>query len=66
MIIGKDIDDKKKKKSSAIFAKDSFWKKWPKGHQMLSVKRVKDNMRQAFIEKLFSNCEIGTSVQNWD
>jgi hypothetical protein len=30
---------------------------------MLSVKRVKDNMQQAFIEKLFTNREIGTSVQ---
>jgi len=32
-------------------------------HTMLSVKRVKDNMRLAFIEKLFTNREIGTSVQ---
>jgi hypothetical protein len=31
-------------------------------HTMLSVKRVKDNMRLAFIEKLFTNCEIRTSV----
>jgi hypothetical protein len=30
---------------------------------MLNVKRVKDNMRLAFIEKLFTNREIGTSVQ---
>jgi hypothetical protein len=32
-------------------------------HTMLSVKRVKDNMRLAFIEKLFTNREIGTNVQ---
>ncbi len=31
-------------------------------HTMLSVKKVKDNMQQAFIEKLFTNCEIGTNV----
>jgi hypothetical protein len=31
-------------------------------HTMLSVKKVKDNMRLTFIEKLFTNCEIGTSV----
>jgi hypothetical protein len=31
-------------------------------HAMLSVKRVKHNMRLAFIEKLFINREIGTSV----
>ncbi len=32
-------------------------------HTMLNVKRVKGNMQLAFIEKLFTNCEIGTSVQ---
>ncbi len=32
-------------------------------HIMLNVKKVKDNMRLAFIEKLFTNREIGTSVQ---
>jgi hypothetical protein len=32
-------------------------------HTMLSVKKVKDNMRLAFIEKFFTNREIGTSVQ---
>jgi len=32
-------------------------------HTMLSVKRVKDNIWLAFIEKFFTNCEIGTSVQ---
>jgi hypothetical protein len=32
-------------------------------HTMLSVKRVKDNMQQAFIEKFFTNREIGTNVQ---
>jgi hypothetical protein len=32
-------------------------------HTMLSVKRVKDNMRLALIEKFFTNREIGTSVQ---
>jgi len=32
-------------------------------HTMLNVKKVKDNMRLVFIEKLFTNCEIGTSVQ---
>jgi len=32
-------------------------------HTMLNVKRVKDNMRLTFIEKLFTNHEIGTSVQ---
>jgi hypothetical protein len=32
-------------------------------HTMLSVKRVKHNMRLAFIEKLFINYEIRTSVQ---
>jgi hypothetical protein len=32
-------------------------------HTMLSVKRVKDNMWLAFIENLFTNREIGTSVQ---
>jgi hypothetical protein len=30
---------------------------------MLIVKRVKDNMRLAFIEKFFTNHEIGTNVQ---
>jgi len=30
---------------------------------MFNVKKVKDNMRLAFIEKLFTNHEIGTSVQ---
>ncbi len=32
-------------------------------HTMLNVKKVKDNMRLAFIEKLFTKHEIGTSVQ---
>jgi len=32
-------------------------------HTMLSVKKVKDNMRLAFIEKIFTNREIGTNVQ---
>jgi hypothetical protein len=32
-------------------------------HTMLNVKRVKDNMRLVFIEKLFTNHEIGTSMQ---
>jgi hypothetical protein len=32
-------------------------------HTMLSVKRVKHNMWLTFIEKLFTNYEIGTSVQ---
>jgi hypothetical protein len=32
-------------------------------HTMLNVKRVKHNMWLAFIEKLFTNHEIGTSVQ---
>jgi hypothetical protein len=31
-------------------------------HTMLSVKRVKDNMRLAFIEKLFTNHETETNV----
>jgi hypothetical protein len=31
-------------------------------HTMLSVKRVKDNMWLAFIEKLFTNLEIRTSM----
>ncbi len=31
-------------------------------HTMLNVKKVKHNMRLAFIEKLFTNHEIGTSV----
>jgi hypothetical protein len=31
-------------------------------HTMLSVKRVKHNMQLIFIEKLFTNREIGTSV----
>ncbi len=30
---------------------------------MLSVKKAKDNMRLAFIEKLFTNHEIETNVQ---
>jgi hypothetical protein len=30
---------------------------------MLNVKRVKDNIRLVFIEKLFTNHEIGTSMQ---
>ncbi len=30
---------------------------------MLSVEKVKDNMRLAFIEKLFTNREFKTSVQ---
>ncbi len=32
-------------------------------HTMLSVKKVKHNMQLAFIEKFFTNREIGTSVQ---
>jgi hypothetical protein len=32
-------------------------------HKMLNVKRVKHNIRLAFIEILFTNREIGTSVQ---
>ncbi len=32
-------------------------------HTMLNVKKVKDNMRLAFIEKFFTDREIGTSVQ---
>jgi hypothetical protein len=32
-------------------------------HTMLSVKRVKHNMRLVFIEKFFTNREIRTSVQ---
>jgi hypothetical protein len=32
-------------------------------HTMLNVKKVKDNMRLTFIEKLFTNYEIGTNVQ---
>ncbi len=32
-------------------------------HTMLSVKKVKDNMWLAFIEKLFTNREIRTNVQ---
>jgi hypothetical protein len=32
-------------------------------HTMLSVKRVKNNMSHAFIEKLFTNREIMTNVQ---
>jgi hypothetical protein len=32
-------------------------------HTMLNVKRVKHNMRLAFIEKLFTNWEIGIGVQ---
>jgi hypothetical protein len=31
-------------------------------HTMLNVKRVKDNIQLAFIEKLFTNCEIETNV----
>jgi hypothetical protein len=31
-------------------------------HTMLNVKRVKDNMRSTFIEKLFTNRKIGTNV----
>jgi hypothetical protein len=31
-------------------------------HTMLSVKRVKHNMQLDFIEKLFTNCKIGTSM----
>jgi hypothetical protein len=31
-------------------------------HTMLNVKRVKDNMRLAFIEKFFTNRKIGTSM----
>jgi len=30
---------------------------------MLSVKRVKDNMQLAFIERFFTNRKIGTNVQ---
>jgi hypothetical protein len=30
---------------------------------MLSVKKVKDNRRLAFIEKFFTTCAIGTNVQ---
>jgi hypothetical protein len=32
-------------------------------HTMLSVKRVKHNMRLAFIEKLFTNRKVGINVQ---
>jgi hypothetical protein len=32
-------------------------------HTMLNVKRVKDNTRLAFIEKLFTNYMIGTNMQ---
>jgi hypothetical protein len=32
-------------------------------HTMLNVKKVKHNMRLAFDEKLFTNHEIGTTVQ---
>jgi hypothetical protein len=32
-------------------------------HTMLNVKRVKDNMRLAFIEKFFTNYDIRTNVQ---
>jgi hypothetical protein len=32
-------------------------------HTMLSVKKVKDNMWLIFIENLFTNRDIGTSVQ---
>ncbi len=32
-------------------------------HTMLSVKKGKHNMQLAFIEKLFTNREIGTNVQ---
>jgi hypothetical protein len=32
-------------------------------HIMLRVKRVKHNMRLTFIEKLYTNYEIGTNVQ---
>jgi hypothetical protein len=32
-------------------------------HTMLSVKKVKHNMRLAFIEKLSTNYEIGTNMQ---
>jgi hypothetical protein len=32
-------------------------------HTMLSVKRVKHNMRLAFIEKLFTNYKIRTNMQ---
>jgi hypothetical protein len=32
-------------------------------HTMLSVKKMKDNMWLVFIEKLFTNREIGTNVQ---
>jgi len=41
------------------------WDPTPPGlpHTMLNVKRVKDNMRLAFIEKFFTNREIGTNVQ---
>jgi hypothetical protein len=31
-------------------------------HTMLSVKRMKDNMWLGFIEKLFTNREVGSSV----
>jgi hypothetical protein len=41
------------------------WGPTPLGfpHTMLNVKRVKDNMQQTFIEKLFTNRKIGTNVQ---
>jgi hypothetical protein len=31
-------------------------------HTMLNVKKVKDNMQLTFIEKFFTNREIGTRV----
>jgi hypothetical protein len=41
------------------------WAPTPLGfpHIMLSVKLVKDNMQLAFIEKFFTNREIGTNIQ---
>jgi hypothetical protein len=47
---------------STVIRNDPF--RFP--HTMLSVKRVKHNMQLAFIEKLFTNCEIGISpVSVW-
>jgi hypothetical protein len=56
------------KKCWARFVKKWLLKNQPQEvagfpHTMLSVKKVKQNMRLTFIEKLFTNREIETNVQ---
>ncbi len=59
------LKNQPKEVAGFLFPIQSSLKMTPPGfpHTMLNVKRVKHNMRLAFIEKLFTNREIGTGVQ---